>query len=146
MDVYFRDPLSLIPERWLGDERYSSDQTSVLQPFSVDTRDCLGRNFAYHEMRMIMVHVMLNFDFEELCSESDNWMDQDSHILWEKHPVKLYPARLHVLLPSGTTASSHVSHISILRESRTPARSSLKSRIQSYPRKLVRYPPTVLQH
>lgn len=93
--TYFKDPLSFIPERWLGDERYASDQQGVVQPFSVGTRDCMGKNFAYHEMRMIMAHVVLNFDFEELCPESDNWMDQNVHTLWEKYPLMVRLKNMH---------------------------------------------------
>jgi cytochrome P450 len=39
----FKDPLSFIPERWTGDERFINDQRSALQPFSVGARDCLGK-------------------------------------------------------------------------------------------------------
>ncbi|KAJ4373940.1 hypothetical protein N0V83_002679 [Neocucurbitaria cava] len=39
----FKDPLSFIPERWTGDEKYASDDRSALQPFSVGSRDCLGK-------------------------------------------------------------------------------------------------------
>jgi cytochrome P450 len=39
----FKDPLSFIPERWTGDERFADDERSALQPFSVGTRDCIGR-------------------------------------------------------------------------------------------------------
>lgn len=39
----FKDPLEYIPERWLGDERYQNDEKHALQPFSVGSRDCVGK-------------------------------------------------------------------------------------------------------
>jgi cytochrome P450 len=49
---------------------------------------------AYHEMRTILTNVLYNFDLE-LCPESDNWLDQQTFMLWLKHPlmVKLKDAR-----------------------------------------------------
>lgn len=41
----FKDPLSFIPERWTGDERFANDERSALQPFSVGPRDCLGKKY-----------------------------------------------------------------------------------------------------
>ncbi|KAF2280273.1 cytochrome P450 [Westerdykella ornata] len=84
--INFRDPLAFVPERWLGDERYANDRKAVFQPFQYGTRDCLGRNMAYHEMRLIISKVLYNFDLE-LCPESDNWMNQDTYIIWEKPPL-----------------------------------------------------------
>ncbi|KAI4651795.1 hypothetical protein J4E93_001991 [Alternaria ventricosa] len=36
-------PERFIPERWLGDPRFASDDRSALQPFHVGPRDCLGK-------------------------------------------------------------------------------------------------------
>ncbi|KAF2263753.1 cytochrome P450 [Lojkania enalia] len=84
----FQDPLSFIPERWLGDERFANDNRSVLQPFSIGSRDCLGRNMAYHEMRLITTKVLYNFDLE-LCPESNDWINQEVYTLWQKKPLML---------------------------------------------------------
>ncbi|KAF3009994.1 hypothetical protein E8E13_011362 [Curvularia kusanoi] len=67
----FKDPLSFVPERWMGDER-----------------------MAYHEMRLILTKLLYNFDLE-LCPESENWANQKTFSLWEKHPlmVKLKDVR-----------------------------------------------------
>jgi hypothetical protein len=37
-------------------------------------------------MRLILASVLLHFDLE-LCSESDDWMDQQTHFLWDKKPL-----------------------------------------------------------
>lgn len=35
---------------------------------------------------MIMARVLWNFDME-LCPESEDWLNQDVHIIWEKGPL-----------------------------------------------------------
>lgn len=73
-----------IPERWMGDPRFESDKKSVLQPFSYGPRNCLGKNLAYHEMRLAMTKVLYNFDLVNLCDESQDWMDQKVWGVWQK--------------------------------------------------------------
>ncbi|KAF2034339.1 cytochrome P450 [Setomelanomma holmii] len=82
----FTDPLSFIPERWIGDSRYANDERAVLQPFSYGARDCLGKNMAYHEMRLILAKVVFNFDLE-LMPENGDWFDQEVFTLWQKKPL-----------------------------------------------------------
>lgn len=91
----FKNPDSFLPERWLpGAEEFGGDNKHVLQPFSFGPRNCLGKNLAYHEMRLVLATILWNFDLR-LCEESDNWTMQDSYLLWEKHPllVELTPIR-----------------------------------------------------
>ncbi|EAU30964.1 conserved hypothetical protein [Aspergillus terreus NIH2624] len=88
----FHRPQDYIPERWLPDAKsnpsspYFSDQRDVLQPFSVGPRNCIGKNLAYAEMRLILARVLWNFDLE-LCEESLHWKDQKSYLLWDKPPL-----------------------------------------------------------
>lgn len=39
----FKMPDKFIPERWLGDARFENDQRQCLQPFSIGSRDCVGK-------------------------------------------------------------------------------------------------------
>lgn len=39
----FKRPTEFLPQRWLGDSEFDSDQKQCLQPFSVGSRDCLGK-------------------------------------------------------------------------------------------------------
>ncbi|KAF1980466.1 cytochrome P450 [Bimuria novae-zelandiae CBS 107.79] len=82
----FKDPHSFVPERWLGDPRFEGDKRHALQPFHVGPRDCLGKNMAYHEMRLIMTRILHTFDLE-LCEESKNWRDQQCFTMREKKPL-----------------------------------------------------------
>ncbi|RYP62290.1 hypothetical protein DL769_007360 [Monosporascus sp. CRB-8-3] len=85
-------PDQFLPERWLPEAKndqsspYYNDRRSTLQPFSVGPRSCIGRNMAEQEMRLILARLLWNFDLE-LCPESNNWRDQKTHYLWEKHPL-----------------------------------------------------------
>ncbi|OBT98661.2 hypothetical protein VE01_03550 [Pseudogymnoascus verrucosus] len=91
-EANFREPNSFIPERFLDDPRFASDNKHALQPFSLGPRNCVGRNLAYAEMRLILAQVLWNFDME-LAPESNNWASQKIFSLWQKGPlyVKLTP-------------------------------------------------------
>ncbi|KAL4995183.1 cytochrome P450 [Aspergillus recurvatus] len=82
----FHLPDDFIPERWLPGARndpsspFYNDNRAVVQPFSVGPRNCIGRNLAFAEMRVILARVLWNFDLE-LCRESVNWSEQKSYAL-----------------------------------------------------------------
>jgi cytochrome P450 len=84
------DPLSYHPERWLGDERFKADKLDSMQPFSVGPRNCIGKNLAYAEMRIILAKTLYNFDLE-LAPESRNWIEgQRAFAVWQKPPLNVY--------------------------------------------------------
>ncbi|KAJ4378142.1 hypothetical protein N0V83_000975 [Neocucurbitaria cava] len=39
----FKRPMEYIPERWLGDSEFDGDEKQCVQPFSVGSRDCVGK-------------------------------------------------------------------------------------------------------
>ncbi|KAJ2898040.1 hypothetical protein MKZ38_004208 [Zalerion maritima] len=82
-------PLEYHPERFLGDERFARDRRECLKPFSVGPRDCIGKNLAYAEMRLILARIMFNFELS-IAEESRNWMDQRVFVLWEKPALNVY--------------------------------------------------------
>ncbi|KAL0932145.1 cytochrome p450 [Colletotrichum truncatum] len=88
-DKYFSEPNSFIPERWLGDPRFENDDRSALQPFSFGPRNCIGRNLAYSEMRVILARVVWNFDMK-VASDSTNWTEQELYGLWKKGPLNVH--------------------------------------------------------
>jgi cytochrome P450 len=81
----FVEPESFIPERWLEnrDPRYESDNREASQPFSFGPRNCLGKNLAYAEMRLIVAKLLWNFDMT-LHKDCRDWDDQTSYIIWQK--------------------------------------------------------------
>ncbi|KAH8900750.1 putative cytochrome P450 monooxygenase [Thozetella sp. PMI_491] len=90
----FRLPFEYHPERFLQDPAFASDKLDILQPFSFGPRNCIGRNLAYAEMRLILARIIFNFDMR-LADESKDWLDQNVYVFWEKPslPVFLTPAK-----------------------------------------------------
>jgi len=88
----FTDPDSFIPERWLGDPRFASDDKVAVQPFSFGPRNCIGKSLAYAEMRLVLAKLLWNFDLE-LEAESNHWFPHEMVIIWNSPAlhVKLYP-------------------------------------------------------
>lgn len=61
----FHEPDMFRPERWLGDdEKFSNDHLNASLPFGTGPRACIGKNLAYLEMRLILSHLLWNFDIE----------------------------------------------------------------------------------
>ncbi|KAA8576391.1 hypothetical protein EYC84_006522 [Monilinia fructicola] len=80
----FTDPDKFIPERFMGDSRYASDNFDAFQPFSLGPRrNCIGRHLAYAEMLLTITRILWNFDLE-LCDGMDKWDQQKIYLLWQK--------------------------------------------------------------
>lgn len=98
LDSYWAKPEEFHPERFLKDdettfEQFKNDDHTVFQPFSAGSRNCIGRNLAYAEMRLILTRLLYDFDLE-LDERSTDWMKgQKAYVLWEKPPlwVKVAP-------------------------------------------------------
>lgn len=99
--AHFVDPDSFHPERFLPkdhplyDQRFANDDLQTLRPFSYGQRDCIGKNLAYAEMRVIMAKFIFLYDYELLPGQ-DDWMDRmRCFLVWEKDSlnIKVTPAR-----------------------------------------------------
>ncbi|CAI7598546.1 unnamed protein product [Penicillium glandicola] len=88
-ESHFTDADSFIPERWLEsrDKRFESDSRTAVQPFSLGPRNCIGRNLAYAEMRLIATKVFWSFDMA-MDESSAAWDIQKSYNIWERKPLK----------------------------------------------------------
>ncbi|KAI6908252.1 cytochrome P450 [Hortaea werneckii] len=86
MESHFKNANEWHPERWLGDPEYKDDHLDALEPFSVGPRNCLGKNLAWHEMRLLLATVVLHFDLK-LLPQSEKWNEQHVYTLWEKKPL-----------------------------------------------------------
>lgn len=86
---YFHKPTAFHPERWLKPppEEFASDTLEASAPFSLGPRACLGKRFAYAELRLIITKMLFHFDIE-LCEGSSMWISrQKSYFQWEKLPL-----------------------------------------------------------
>lgn len=63
-------PDEFIPERWQESNPQYQDLKSMLMPFNVGTRQCIGQNLAKMEMAMVAAYLMRFFDFELISEPS----------------------------------------------------------------------------
>ncbi|KAI3587206.1 cytochrome P450 [Fusarium oxysporum f. sp. albedinis] len=86
----FTLPDSFVPERWLGDPRFTDNSNDALQPFSFGPRNCIGKNLAYAEMRLILARVIWNFNME-INTDSMGWLEQnEAYFLWQKPALYMH--------------------------------------------------------
>ncbi|KAI5197522.1 putative P450 monooxygenase [Aureobasidium subglaciale] len=76
----FADPTRFVPERWLPKppSKYAGDNLAIVQPFSFGPRNCLGKNLAYAELRLVFTNMLFNFDIE-LDLRSAGWEERLQH-------------------------------------------------------------------
>ncbi|KAF9733474.1 hypothetical protein PMIN06_012219 [Paraphaeosphaeria minitans] len=82
----FVEPDAFVPERWLKDapEKFKDDNHAAMNPFSFGPRNCIGKNLAYAEMRVILAKIVWHFDLE-LEPGMDDWLERHKlFMLWEK--------------------------------------------------------------
>ncbi|TGO80935.1 hypothetical protein BPOR_1507g00020 [Botrytis porri] len=91
----FTDPDSFRPERWLlpthprYDTRYAKDNLACVKPFSHGPRDCLGKNLAYNEMRLLISRLLFRLDYELLEGQEKWHNNQRAYLIWVKNPLKV---------------------------------------------------------
>ncbi|KAF0318388.1 trichothecene c-15 hydroxylase [Colletotrichum asianum] len=87
---HFARAEEFIPERWLDDPRFANDAKKALQPFSIGPRNCIGKNLANAEMRLILARLIWNFDIRA-TEDIQKWYDESEvYILWQKGPVNVF--------------------------------------------------------
>lgn len=94
--AHFNLPDEFRPERWLpathplhdATGRFESDNKGAMKPFSAGPRDCVGKNLAYAEMRVVVSLLLWNFDFEALPGQ-DDWLTKQKvyNSVWAKGPL-----------------------------------------------------------
>ncbi|KAF2249404.1 cytochrome P450 [Trematosphaeria pertusa] len=79
---YWDSPMEFVPERWL--ESKSQDMREASQPFSLGPRGCLGRNFAYMEMFLLLAKMLWKYDLE-LVNKNMDWLKEGKvYVMWWK--------------------------------------------------------------
>jgi averantin hydroxylase len=113
--THFARPKEFIPKRWLPDrpEEFKDDdadgkyprstrsiyllihvRTGIFQPFAYGPRNCIGKNLAYAELRLILAKVLWHFELskpvadEDKVAEWEGWWDRlRVFFLWHKPPL-----------------------------------------------------------
>ncbi|KAH8202061.1 hypothetical protein TruAng_003816 [Truncatella angustata] len=85
------EPWTFDPERFLHESKEASEnKLEALQPFNVGPRNCIGRNLAYAEMRLILARIIYDFDLK-LADDSKNWVErQKAYPLWDRIPLNVH--------------------------------------------------------
>ncbi|KAI2602748.1 cytochrome P450 [Hypoxylon sp. NC1633] len=87
----FKNAAAFYPERWLSWNGY--DNRDAFEPFSLGTRNCIGKNLAQAEFRIILARTIFNFNLSLPEGERDigwEWPDQNIYMLWECRPVRVH--------------------------------------------------------
>ncbi|KAI8144334.1 cytochrome P450 [Fennellomyces sp. T-0311] len=66
--VYWPRAEEFIPERWLEGSDIPAD-TEAFFPFSIGSRNCIGKGFALQEMRLALGNLVKLYDFEAIAKE-----------------------------------------------------------------------------
>jgi cytochrome P450 len=62
--IYFPDPFKFLPERWLPDSDFNTEQArSAFNPFSIGPRSCIGKGLAYQEMSLAVARIIWLAEF-----------------------------------------------------------------------------------
>jgi cytochrome P450 len=87
-EAHFARPDEFHPERWAAvpPPEFANDCRDAVIPFSAGPRDCIGKNLAYHESRLILAKFLFTYDVE-LCEESHDWLKQKTFIVGIKKPL-----------------------------------------------------------
>ena len=82
-----------MPERWI-DPAYANDVRKAAQPFSAGPRNCLGKNLAYMEMRLVVARLLWNFDIVSVdgapqWDPAGEMKHKKAFMVWAKSPLLL---------------------------------------------------------
>ncbi|KAI9648875.1 hypothetical protein NHQ30_003516 [Ciborinia camelliae] len=79
-----------LPERWLPETRdlppFDRDKKECMQAFSYGPRNCLGKNIARAEMRLLFAKLLWRFDWK-LEEGQEDWKAQKVQGFWQKTPL-----------------------------------------------------------
>ncbi|KAK2016962.1 isotrichodermin C-15 hydroxylase [Colletotrichum eremochloae] len=88
-------PWEFRPERFLDNAKEEHNRPEALQPFSIGPRNCLGKNLAYAEMRLVLARIIYDFDIE-LAEGNESWIErQQAFGVWSRIPLKVHLKPVH---------------------------------------------------
>ncbi|CAO3610605.1 unnamed protein product [Cunninghamella echinulata] len=67
-EKYWPNASSFVPERWLDGDKSNAD-INYLMNFSLGSRNCIGKNFALMEMRLVLATLIKLYDFTAIPEE-----------------------------------------------------------------------------
>ena len=95
--LYFADPASFRPERWIDNgpgSPYEKDVRAAHRPFLIGTRACIGRTMAIQSIRLITAKLVFRYDFEMVNRDSFVWeRDAASSLVYTDYEVMVRLSR-----------------------------------------------------
>ncbi|KAF9093840.1 hypothetical protein BGX29_009785 [Mortierella sp. GBA35] len=93
---YFPEPNNFSPERWIPEESpFPPIQDFTFYPFSAGTRNCVGKNFAMMEMRLILATILTTYDIGYVPRQREDYVQfittafaTESYVINMKRRVK----------------------------------------------------------
>jgi len=82
----FSNAGSFVPERWLDVNNRLKSESKAFMPFSYGPRNCLGRNLAWAEIRIILSKMIWSFEIES-SGPNYQWEKQLTFVMWQKEPL-----------------------------------------------------------
>ncbi|KAF9586756.1 hypothetical protein BGW38_000007 [Lunasporangiospora selenospora] len=74
-EEYYPQAKKFIPERWIpGESPFPPVEDFTFYPFSAGTRNCVGKNFAMMEMRLILATLVLNYNLEIVSGQREDYV------------------------------------------------------------------------
>ncbi|KAL5514555.1 hypothetical protein ACEPAG_1871 [Sanghuangporus baumii] len=70
-------PDSFVPERWIDDNNKFTTNTSAFIPFSTGPANCVGKNLALLEMRMVVAAIIQKFDIKFAAGYDPRTWDEE---------------------------------------------------------------------
>lgn len=72
----------------MDEGRHEKDRLDTVEPFSIGHRNCIGKNLAWFEMRLILTRLLFEFDLE-LVDDGFNLDEQKTFVLWNSPPLNV---------------------------------------------------------
>ncbi|MCJ1314166.1 hypothetical protein MMC25_007846 [Agyrium rufum] len=83
----FENPWEFRPDRWLG--LNDRDALDAVQPFSLGSRSCLGRNLGWMELNVILARLVFTYEVELVSTHLDWQRDSRMQTLWQKPELRV---------------------------------------------------------
>ncbi|KAI0143766.1 cytochrome P450 [Xylariaceae sp. FL1272] len=90
----FAEGDKMVPERWIDkdDPKWANDRKDVYEPFGWGARNCIGKNLAMLELRLLLCKTLYHYDIS-LRPECDEWIKQKTFITWQKPALMINAER-----------------------------------------------------
>ena len=79
----FSSPDEFLPHRWIDHSAFEKHDADVFHPFSIGSRNCIGKAWGLMVVRGLLANILLNFKLSE-AEPAWKWEEQNAWFVWEK--------------------------------------------------------------